>query len=81
MICRDREVVVFVEVKTRTSAAFGHPVEAVGRRKQRQISVTALDYLSRHNLLDEPARFDVVGVIIGSSEPEINHIIDAFELC
>ncbi len=81
MICKDREFFVFVEVKTRTSGAFGHPAEAVDRRKQHQISVTALDYLSRHNLLDEPARFDVVGVVIGSSGPEITHIVDAFEFC
>jgi putative endonuclease len=81
IICLDRGVFVFVEVKTRTSGAFGHPVEAVDRRKQHQISVTALDYLSRHDLLDEPARFDVVGVVVGSSAPDITHIVNAFEPC
>lgn len=81
IICKDREVLVFVEVKTRSSADFGHPLEAVTRRKQRQISVTALDYLNRHNLVGEPARFDVVGVVIGTGGPEITHIVDAFELC
>lgn len=81
IICTDRDTIVFVEVKTRTSADFGHPLEAVTRHKQHQISVTALNYLSRHNLLDKPARFDVVGVIIGQNDPDFTHIVDAFEPC
>ncbi len=79
IICTDRQTVVFVEVKTRKTARFGDPLEAVNRRKQHQISVTALDYLSRNNLHDQPARFDVVAVIIGSGNPQITHISDAFD--
>ena len=80
IICFDRDTVVFVEVKTRKTTQYGDPLEAVNRRKQHQISITALDYLSRHNLLDKPARFDVVGVLISTGAPQITHIRDAFEL-
>lgn len=79
IICTDRETLVFVEVKTRKTTRFGDPLEAVNRRKQHQISVTALDYLSRNNLHDQPARFDVVGVIIGSGDPQVIHLSDAFD--
>jgi putative endonuclease len=79
IICEDRDSIIFVEVKTRRTAHFGSPLEAVNRRKQQQISVTALDYLSRHGLLDRSARFDVVGVVIGADGPEITHIANAFE--
>src|SRR6266446_6198986 len=38
LVCRDRDTLVFVEVKTRTSEDFGRPLEAVNRPKQRRIS-------------------------------------------
>ncbi len=81
IICKDHDIYVFVEVKTRSTVAFGHPLEAITRHKQHQISVTALNYLSRHNLLDEPARFDVVGVICSHPDPDISHIVNAFDPC
>lgn len=80
IICADRGTIVFVEVKTRKTTHFGDPLEAVNLRKQRQISAAALGYLSRHDLHDTPARFDVVGVLIGPGDPQITHVRDAFEL-
>lgn len=81
IICMDGYTYVFVEVKTRKTVQFGHPIEAVTRHKQHQISLTALNYLSRNNLLDEPVRFDVIGVIWARTGPEITHINGAFEAC
>lgn len=80
IICRDGETYVFVEVKTRNNLAFGHPLEAVTFRKQRQITQAALDYLSRNRLLEERVRFDVVGVICNGPEPEITYVAGAFEM-
>ena len=71
---------VFVEVKTRRSTAFGSCFEAVDARKQRQLTKIAQDYLSRHSLFHVNARFDVVAVHLaedGSSQVEI--ITNAFE--
>ncbi len=81
IICTDGCTHVFVEVKTRKPSPFGLPIEAVNKRKQHQISCTALAYLSRNRLLDEPARFDVMGIIAHPSGPEITHVIGAFEAC
>jgi putative endonuclease len=79
IICRDGNTFVFVEVKTRQHCGFGHPTEAVTRRKQTQISRTALLYLNSQELFDTPTRFDVVGIILAETGPEISHIIGAFE--
>ena len=55
-------VVVFVEVKSRTSDEYGHPEDRVDRRKQRTLRRIAELYLQRHRLLDTPCRFDVVAL-------------------
>ncbi len=79
IICKDGDTIVFVEVKTRQHAEFGHPAEAVNRRKQMQISRTALLYLNSQEMHDAPVRFDVIGIIFTETGPEISHIISAFE--
>ena len=79
IIANDGDCIVFVEVKTRKTSRFGHPAEAVTKRKQNQISLTALNYLTHQNLMDAPVRFDVIAVTIARTAPEITHIIGAFE--
>lgn len=72
-------MLVFVEVKTRSSEKFGRPAEAVDRRKRRLIVRAAMHWL---RLLDHPDvafRFDIVEVIDGP-ELEIRHITNAFNL-
>jgi putative endonuclease len=80
LIALDRKVLVFVEVKTRTSDNSGSPLEAVDRRKQRQIIKTALYFLSQKRLHDRDARFDVIGISLERGEPVVEHIRNAFEL-
>lgn len=82
IIARDGEVLVFIEVKTRQTLSHGSPSEAVAWRKQTQISKGALDYLQRNNLFDQPARFDVVAVMLAKEQhPHIEIIKNAFEFC
>jgi putative endonuclease len=71
---------VFVEVKTRTSTAYGLPQDAVTAVKQEKIRRVALSYMQQNRMDDSVmVRFDVVGVMLGHSpEPEITHIPDAF---
>lgn len=79
IIARDGPTWVFIEVKARRNRRYGDPVEAVTSHKQRQISTTALLYLSRHGLLETPARFDVIGVdLADAARPQIAHLKDAF---
>jgi len=80
IVCRDGDTLVFIEVKTRTSDAFGSPAEAVTGAKQALITKGALSWL---RLLDSPDihfRFDVVEVTLAAGKPEISVIKDAFPL-
>jgi putative endonuclease len=79
LIALHRGEVVFVEVKTRTSDAFGAPELAVTPRKQRQMVKAALGYIKYKKLHQVPCRFDVVA-INEASEKEIELIQNAFEV-
>lgn len=80
LIARHRGTLVFVEVKSRRSPAYGHPKEAITPAKQRRISMAALAYLKQERALDRPARFDVVTVQLKDGKPSIEVIANAFEL-
>jgi len=80
LILLDRRVVVFVEVKTRTDDRFGAPLESVGPRKQKKMIKTALFFLTRHQLHNRDARFDVVGISLKAGEPVVDHVQNAFEI-
>ena len=81
IVCRDRDALVFVEVKTRTREDFGRPFDAVDRTKQKRIARGGLAWL---RLLGDPDilfRFDVVEVIIAEdAEPRIELLRNAFAL-
>ena len=80
LVARQRRTLVFVEVKTRRSSAFGSPAEAVGPRKQRQIIRAAKWYLNNKPGKILQPRFDVVAVLVNGSEMAIEHIPGAFEV-
>jgi putative endonuclease len=80
IIAREKDTLVFIEVKTRTSTEFGPPQLAVHSSKQRQLSKVALNYLNEKRLKDVKARFDVVAILLGQMGEEIELIRDAFEL-
>ena len=81
IVAVDGRTVVFVEVKTRTSDAAGHPVEAVDTDKEQRLTRLALRYLKRHDLLEYRWRFDIVAVTWPpeQSRPLVEHIRNAFE--
>ncbi|MFP6770522.1 MAG: YraN family protein [Planctomycetaceae bacterium] len=80
LVCRDRDTVVFVEVKTRRTRKAGEPFEAITRHKQQRLTRLALAYLKRHDLLEAPARFDVVSILYSEKTPTptIDYFRDAF---
>ena len=81
LIGEEKDTLVFIEVKTRTSLRFGSPLEAVDRRKQRRMIRAAQDYILRHRLDNRPARFDVVAVLIlQGKKPRIEHVRNAFDV-
>jgi len=80
LVCREGDTLVFVEVKTRSSEAFGAPAEAVTRSKQHLIARGALTWLK---LLGNPEihfRFDIVEVRVVGKKAEATVIRNAFGL-
>ena len=78
IIASDRGTIAFVEVKTRSSDAYGTPGEGVDRRKQLHITRASLQYMSENNITDRDARFDVVSIMRGRGGLEPELIKDAF---
>lgn len=75
-----KAVLIFVEVRYRSSERHGSPAETVDRRKQEKILKTARAYLTKHTEFgDLPVRFDVVAVTKRNYRPNILWIRDAFQ--
>jgi putative endonuclease len=68
IVARDQNgLIIFVEVKTRTSIAFGDPLESIDRKKLFRIQKLALAWLATNLRLGNPYRIDSAGVIISRS--------------
>jgi putative endonuclease len=77
LVCRRGDgVLVFSEVKTRSSLAYGHPAEAVTPAKQRKVRQVATRWLAAHRDREyaDGLRFDVVAILPG----EVSVIEGAF---
>ena len=81
LVFRDRDCLVFVEVKTRSSEGWVRPAAAVNARKRRLLSQCGLDYLK---LLKQPQvklRFDIVEVLLAEEGVrEVRHLPNTFHL-
>ena len=70
--------IVFVEVKARRGDGFGRPEDAVDKAKQRAIMRVAEAYLFERKLGGALVRFDVVSILFGRGEPQVEHFENAF---
>ncbi|NOX20989.1 MAG: YraN family protein [Nitrospirae bacterium] len=78
IIARDGPAIVIVEVKTRTSLNFGHPLEAVDQRKQKRLRRLALYYLKYRGIENVQVRFDVLAIVKTDNGHKISYIKEAF---
>jgi putative endonuclease len=79
LVARRGEVVAFVEVKTRAGLGYGHPLEAVTRRKRREVQQVAQSWLHRFGQPGDTYRFDAVAVRLPSGGPPVvEHVEDAW---
>ena len=79
LIIREKEVLVFVEVKTRTNQNYGRPIESVDKKKQLYIQRAANYWLSLLKNRDIYFRYDVIEIFLEKGEkPKIQRVLDAF---
>ncbi len=77
IIARKKNVVVFIEVKTRTNTSYGRPVEAIHNTKISRILKTIQFYIKEYHLYDQDIRIDAIEIIINTfndNDIKINHI-------
>jgi len=80
IIAKDKETIVFVEVKARRTKSFGNAKYSITPGKQRKISMTALIYLKQKSMMKKKARFDVIIIHPDNSNRAVEIIKNAFDL-
>ncbi len=81
IVAKNENSIVFIEVKTRHSAEYCHPIEAVDKKKQKKIKQMGLRYYREKKYAGQgfAIRFDIVTLIWpDGEEPVIEHFVDAF---
>lgn len=77
IIAKDKEEIVFIEVKTRTNENYGKPKEAVDETKKKHIYKSSEFYVYLNHLENEPIRIDVIEVYKKKEKYILNHIKNA----
>lgn len=78
IVAKEKDTIIFIEVKTRRTAEQVEPFESVGRKKQEKIRVLAEYYLQEKDYSECETRFDVLSIVSDEQENRIEHIKDAF---
>lgn len=78
LVMQEGDIIVFVEVRSRSSGPPEHPMEMLGTRKRKRMVRVAEEYLFRYRLLDRPWRIDCVFVTFNDrGKPECEHVRNA----
>lgn len=77
IIAKKDGLIVFIEVKSRTSLEYGSLENFVSQKQQHQIIHAAQGYITSNNV-DLEARFDIITVLVNNNSHKIEHISAAF---
>lgn len=81
LVLRDKNSIVFAEVRYRNGSGFGGAAASVGNAKQRRLISAAQFYLQAHPALARmPCRFDVIAISGVIAQPQIEWLKDAFRV-
>jgi len=80
LVAEDGEELVFVEVKTRSSISFAHPLESITPAKKKRLILAAAAFIQENGLEDKNCRFDAVAVYPGGEgDWRVEVVKNAFE--
>ena len=75
LVLREGPVLVVCEVKTRSSLAYGSPIEAVTEQKAGRLRRLAARWLAEHAVRPDEVRIDLVGVLVPRrGSPQLDHV-------
>ena len=77
IIARHQNILVFVEVKTRSTFKYGFPDESIDLKKENRLREAAEIYIEQKDLHNE-IRFDIVSIVKNNFEEKVYNITDAF---
>ena len=83
LIAEHKNVLVFIEVKSRTNTSIEHPFMAVTPGKQKKIARTASCFIAQNKVGDREIRFDVVSILPDNKNPDalqVEILQDAFRV-
>jgi len=75
IVARDKDCIVFIEVKASSSISYDHPLMWIPESKQKRIIRASEGFLVSHKISGSPVRFDVLAI---DAAGKISHIKDAF---
>lgn len=80
IICRKKNLLIFVEVKSRYTNSYGFPIESVTYYKQKQIIRISMLYIILNKYNNFNVRYDIIEVFFNNNNElfNINHTADAF---
>jgi putative endonuclease len=81
LVMRDKDCLVFVEVKTRSSEDWNRPAAAVDRKRRQRLTRAGLDYLRKLKNPKIKVRFDIVEVLLADGDlREVRHLPNSFPM-
>jgi len=80
IIVKDKDLICFVEVKTRYNNNFGLPSQSIDKNKQKRIKKASLLFVNKEKLFNFNLRYDVVEIFLNYKDDSytINHLENAF---
>lgn len=78
LIVKDKNRYIFVEVKTRNGAGYGHPLEAITETKLRKIRVLVGEWCRSRQISGIEVRIDAVGVLVEHGKVQLEHLKQVF---
>lgn len=78
LIAKDKDRLVFVEVKTRNGSGFGHPFEAITANKVARMRRLVADWCATKQVSGVTVRLDAIAVLITGGKVHIEHLKEVF---
>jgi putative endonuclease len=78
IIAKNENILVFVEVKTRTNYSFGNPIQQISSKKKINWRKAAEGYLFKNNIDNQECRLDLIAIDMFDNQIKITHIENAF---